>query len=119
MLESVLDGSYIGLVTSTPSDTASGDEVTASEYARQPWTVSYTQGDPTEATNTAEVEFPQATSSWGEVTHAVLFSAATGGTFLAYMELRDPNDIETPLPRTITSGDALRFSAGALVFEIQ
>lgn len=119
MLESVLEGTYIGLVTSQPSETAPGDEVDTNEYARQPWSAGYTQGDPTVAVNTATVEFPQAVTGWGTVTHAVLFTAATGGDFIAYMELRDPNDIETPLPKQVTSGDILRFPAESIVFELE
>lgn len=119
MLESVLEGTYIGLVTSTPTDTDPGTEVNAAEYARQPWTAGYTQGDPTVAVNTATVEFPQAVTGWGVVTHAVLFTAATGGDYLAHMELRDPNDIENPLPKQVTSGDILRFPAESIVFELE
>src|SRR5690554_4520304 len=93
-LEAVLEGTFIGLVTSTPTETSPGDEVTAAEYARQPWSVQYTQGDPTEATNDANVEFPGATSNWGTITYAVIFDAATGGNYIGRMEFRDPNDPE-------------------------
>lgn len=119
MLQSVLENTFIGLVTTTPTDTSPGTEVSAAEYARQSWSASYTQGDPTTATNTGTVEFPQAATNWGQVTHAVLFTAATGGDFIAYMELRDPNDIETPLPKAVTSGDILRFQAGTIIFELE
>jgi len=119
MLASVLENTFIGLVTTTPTDTSPGIEVSAAEYARQPWSASYTQGNPTTATNMGTVEFPQAVTNWGQVTHAVLFTAATGGVFIAYMELRDPNAIEAPLPKVVTSGDILRFQAGAITFELE
>lgn len=117
-LAAVLNGSFIGLTTSAPGETSAGSEVSASEYSRQSWTASYTQGDPTTATNTATVTFPQATSAWGTVTHAVLFSAATGGDYLGYMELRDPNNTSVALPKSVTSGDILRFLGSSLDFEI-
>lgn len=115
-LAAVLAGSYVGLVTSTPTDTNPGTEVSGGGYARQAWIPSYTQGNPTKAENSAAIEFPVATANWGTVTYAVVFDAATGGNYLGYLELRDPNDIQTPLSKTVTSGDILRFPAGSLVF---
>lgn len=114
-LRAVLEGSFIGLTTTTPTDTSPGTEVGAAEYARRPWTGQYTQGDPTWVTNAGPVEYPSATSSWGTVTHAVFFSAATGGEYLAYAELRDPNAPDNPLAKSVTSGDILRFATGALM----
>lgn len=117
-LEAALEGTYIALVTTTPTDTNPGTEVTAAEYARRPWTVGYTQGNPTEATNTNNVEFPGATSNWGMVSHAVVYDALTGGNYLGYMEFRDPNDTNAPLAKSVTSGDIVRFNTGTLIFRL-
>lgn len=117
-LRAILEGSYVGLVTTTPTDVAPGTEVSGGGYARQPWTATYTQGNPTEAGNAAAIEFPDATTNWGTVTYAVLFDALTAGNFLGYLELRDPNNVTVPLSKQVTSGDILRFPAGSLVYRI-
>lgn len=115
-LAAVLDGSFVGLATSTPTDGSPGTEVSGNGYARQSWAPAYTQGSPTEANNSSAVEFPAATAGWGTITYAMVFDAASGGNFLGYLELRDPNDTGTPLSKEVSSGDILRFPAGALVF---
>ena len=116
-LNVVLTGAYVALVTTTPTETAPGTEVSAGEYARQALgAFTVTQGDPTQAVNDAVIEFPAATSAWGTVTYAVLFDALSGGNYLGYLQLRDPNNTSNPLSKTVTSGDILRFTAGQLVF---
>ena len=117
-LRAVLDNSFVGLTTTTPTDTSPGTEVSAPEYSRRGWTPAYTQGTPSWATNSTAIEYPSATSSWGELSYAVFFTAAVGGTYLGYAELRDPNDPNTPLTKIVTSGDILRFAADALMYAL-
>ena len=54
--------------------------------------------------NTAAVEFPTATGSWGTVTHTAVLDAATSGNMLAENALT--------ASKTIGSGDVFRFQAG-------
>ena len=56
---------YVGLFTSDPTDAGSGTEVSGGSYAR----TAVTFGAPSNgtSTNSAAVEFPQATGSWGTV----------------------------------------------------
>lgn len=94
---------YVALYTSNPADDNSGTELSGSAYARTSatFTVSGNQ-----ATTSAAVEFPEATGSWGTVSHVAVFDASTGGNMLAYAALTTAKAIGT--------GDILRIPAGDL-----
>lgn len=93
---------YIALYTVAPTDSTAGTEVTGGSYARQAVTMTVT-GDT--ASNTASVEWPEATASWGTVVAAAIMDASTGGNIIAYGALT--------ANKTISSGDVFRFPAGA------
>lgn len=105
---------YVGLHTSASSDAAAGTEVSGGAYARQTAAFTVSGTSPTEASTTAAIEFPVATTSWGTVTYAGVYDALSGGNLLAYAQLTDPADFVTPLPKTIDAGDVFRISAGNL-----
>ena len=105
---------YVGLFTSTPSDSTAGTEVSGGSYARQSVAFSFTSGDPSSVTNTAQITFPTSTAAWGTVTHAGIYDALTYGNFLAYAELTLSSDFSTSNPKTIATGDIFRISAGNL-----
>lgn len=105
---------YVGVFTSASSDSAAGTEVSGNGYARQSVAFTVSGTSPTTASSSAAVEFPEATGSWGTVTYAGVFDALTGGNMLAHAQLTDPADFTTALPKTISSGDILRISAGNL-----
>lgn len=92
---------YLALFTSDPGETGSGTEVSGGSYARQ--TVAFTVVN-NQASNTAAVEFPTATASWGTITYAAIYDASTSGNLLAYGALTTS--------KTIASGDVLRVPAG-------
>ena len=92
---------YVALFTSDPGETGSGTEVSGGSYARQ--TVAFTVTG-NQASNTAAVEFPTATGSWGTITYAAVYDALSGGNLLAYGALTTS--------KTIASGDVLRIPAG-------
>jgi hypothetical protein len=94
---------YIGLFTAAPGEAGGGTEVSGGSYARQ--TVTFTVSGDT-ATNGADVEFSEATASWGTITHVAVFDAITGGNQIAYAALTTAKDID--------SGDLLRIPAGDL-----
>lgn len=96
---------YVGLFTVAPTDTGGGTEVNGTSYARQSaaFTVS---GTGTTATNSANIEYPAAGSSWGTVVAVALFDAVTAGNMLAWSDLTSS--------RTITSGDVFRIPASGL-----
>lgn len=95
---------YLALYTTDPTDADSGTEVSGNAYARQ----SITFGAPSNgvSTNTAAIEFPQATGSWGTVAYVGIRDASTAGNLLYH----------TPLDasKTIATGDVFRVAVGSL-----
>lgn len=96
---------YIALFTSNPDEDASGTEVSTSgtAYARQSATFTVSGN---EATNSAAIEFPTATASYGTVTHIGVYDAASAGNLIAYAALSTSKAIDT--------GDVLRLPANDL-----
>lgn len=95
---------YLALYTSDPTDADAGTEVSGNAYARQ----SITFGAPSNgvSTNSAAIEFPQATGSWGTVAYIGILDASTAGNLLFH----------TPLDasKTIATGDVFRMAIGSL-----
>ncbi|WP_052409536.1 phage tail fiber protein [Paraburkholderia oxyphila] len=75
---------YVALFTTNPTMPAGtgGVEVTGGSYVRQPITWTVSGSGPAVASNTALVQFPTATASWGTVTGAGIYDAATGGNLI-------------------------------------
>lgn len=94
---------YIGLFTSDPGEASGGTEVSGGSYVRE--AVTFTVSGDT-ATNSAAVEWPVATASWGTITHVAVYDALSGGNQIAYAALT--------ASKTIASGDVLRIPAGDL-----
>jgi hypothetical protein len=95
---------YVGLFTTDPTDGNTGSEVSGGSYARQILSVTTATGGI--VTSSADVTFPQATGSWGTVSHIGLLDALSSGNLLMH----------TPLTtsRLIESGDILKISTGNL-----
>jgi hypothetical protein len=95
---------YVALFTSNPTDTGSaGTEVSGGSYARTAATFSVS-GDT--ATNTAGIEFPAATASWGTISHIGIMDASSGGNMLVHAALSTA--------KTIADGDVFRIPTGDL-----
>lgn len=105
---------YVGLATATISDTTTGTTVTepsTGAYARVALTNDATNwpaaaGTPTAKKNGDVITFPEATASWGTVTHFFIADAATAGNILIYGQLSTQ--------KVIDSGDIPRFNAESL-----
>lgn len=95
---------YLALYTTDPTDADTGDEVTGNAYARQ----SITFGSPSNgvSTNTAAIEFPQATGSWGTVAYIGIRDASTAGNLLYHTAL--------DASKTIATGDVFKVAIGSL-----
>ena len=95
---------YVGLFTSDPTDAGSGTEVSGGSYAR----TAVTFGAPSNGvtTNSAAVEFPQATGSWGTVGWIGIHDAATSGNLLYHTAL--------DVSKVIDTGDIFKISTGNL-----
>jgi hypothetical protein len=83
---------YLAIHTTNPAEDNTGTEVSGSAYARQ--SVAFTVTTNT-ASNTAAVEFPTATGSWGTLTHVGVYDALTSGNLLAYAALTTNKIIDT------------------------
>lgn len=104
---------YLGAFTTATTDLGGGTEVSGNGYSRPTCpamtvTESTVEEDPSEAVNGADIFFPEATASWGEIGWVGVFTAAEGGDMIAHAVLDDP--------KTIGEGDVLRFLAGQLKF---
>jgi hypothetical protein len=95
---------YLALFTAAPSETGGGTEISGGGYARQ----AVTFGTPANGsmTNSAAIEFPTATASWGTAKAWGLFDAATSGNLVWY------GNIDTP--KELLAGDIYRINAGNL-----
>ena len=99
---------YVGLSTADPLDDATGlAEPSGNGYARV-----QTAGADWDAAvggaldNANDITFPQATGSWGTVTHFALFDAASAGNMLAHGAL--------DTSKAVNNGDTVKFASGDL-----
>lgn len=99
---------YVGLYTSNPDEGNTGTEISGGSYARQPLSVTTASGGV--VTSSADVTFPQATTSWGTISHIGLLDALTSGNLLMYTALTTS--------KVIDSGDVLKIATGSLTASI-
>jgi hypothetical protein len=96
---------YLALYTAAPGETGGGTEVTTSGTAYVRKAVAFTTTGNT-TSNTASVEFPTATASFGTVTHVGVFDAVSSGNLMAYATLSSS--------KAIATGDVFRVPTGDL-----
>lgn len=94
---------YIGLSTSTPDQDGTGvTEPGGGSYARVSMTNNTTNWVATspqpsdgsyQIENGTTIQFPDATASWGTITHFVIYDAATNGNLLAFGALDSAKDV--------------------------
>jgi len=106
---------YFGLLTSAPSDTGGGTEVSAGGYARSSLAVGITnfnrllvQGG--SMTNKVPVAFPRATANWGTITHVAVYDASSGGNLVWWQPLSSS--------KTINEDDTFTWAAGELSWSL-
>ena len=95
---------YVSLWTTDPTDAGSGTEVSGGSYARTAVTFGAPSGGV--STNSAAVEFPQATASWGTIGYIGINDASTSGNLLYHTAL--------DTSKTIDSGDIFKIASGNL-----
>jgi len=97
---------YVGLSTADPTDDASGiAEPSGNGYARvnhNAWDAAVSRA----TENTGTISFPEATGSWGTITHFFISDASSGGNMIAHGALS--------ASKTIGSGDNASFQDGAI-----
>lgn len=94
---------YLAVYTVAPGEGGGGTECSGTSYARQAVTMTVSGNT---ATNSANVEYPTAGSSWGTLVAVGIFDALSGGNLIAYGNLN--------ASKTIDTGDVFRVPAGDL-----
>lgn len=111
---------HIGLLTSAPSDSGGGTEVSGNNYSRVAVTSSLANWAGTQAaasttassgsggqtSNNAAITFPTPSGNWGTVSHFGIFDAASGGNLLFHGALT--------IAKTINQSDTVSFPAASL-----
>jgi hypothetical protein len=94
---------YVALYVGDPM--GSGTEVSTSgtAYSRQSGSFTISGGT---ATNSANIEYSAATTSWGTINYVAIYDASTGGNMLVSAALTSA--------KTIGSGDVLRIPTSQL-----
>jgi hypothetical protein len=94
---------YVALYVGDPM--GSGTEVSTSgtAYSRQSGSFTVSGGT---ATNSANIEYSAATSTWGSINYIAIFDASTGGNMLVSAALSSA--------KTIGTGDVLRIPTAQL-----
>lgn len=96
-------GLYVALYVGDPASGGTEVSTSGSAYSRQSAAFTITGGA---ATNTSQLQWSAATSSWGTITHVAIFDASTSGNRLV--------DAALSTSKTITTGDVLQIPAGDL-----
>ena len=86
---------YLALYKTNPTDSDTGAEVIGGGYARQQtsFTAPTQQSDKAVTGNATRIEFPTATSEWGEIAYFGIRDARTGGNLLVYGAFNKPINI--------------------------
>ena len=84
---------YVSLHTANPDEDASGSGLSGSAYARQAAT--FASPSKGVATTSGDINFPQATGSWGTVSHIGIWDASSSGNMLYYTALDASKTIAT------------------------
>ena len=95
---------YVSLHTADPTDAGTGTEVSGGSYARQ--SASFASPSNGASATDADITFPQATGSWGTVSHIGIWDALTTGNLLYHTQL--------DASKTIDVGDIFKIASGSL-----
>ncbi len=103
---------YFALFTAAPAESGGGTEASGGGYARVAvannntnFAAASSPGGVGTKLNATMIAFPQASGSWGTVTHFGIFDASSGGNLLISGALTTS--------RAVVSGDTPRFLANA------
>jgi len=101
---------YVALFTTDPTESGTGTEVSTSGtgYTRIQATFGTASGG--SISNSADITFPVATSSFGTVSHIGIYDAATAGNLLWHGALTTS--------KTVQSTDQFKISTGSLTITL-
>ncbi|NMC61668.1 MAG: hypothetical protein GYA55_00725 [SAR324 cluster bacterium] len=104
---------YVGLATGVSEAGVVTGEPSSGSYARVEVTNNATNFpnavDGSKSNGTA-ITFPEATGSWGTLTHVFISDASSGGNVLLYSELT--------VSKAVDTGDTVSFAIGSLTFNL-
>jgi len=89
-------------------------EVSGGGYARQAVTLTAASGGST--SNSTDIEFPEATASWGTITHAAIVDHASNTDWGTDVNVLVWGTLD--VAKTIDAGDIVRFKAGDITFTL-
>jgi hypothetical protein len=95
---------YVGLFTSDPTDAGTGTEVSGNAYTRKSTTFAAPSNGV--SVTSADIQFDQATGSWGTIGWFGILDASTSGNLLYHGALTTS--------KTIDTGDVFKIAAGSL-----
>ena len=84
---------FIALYTTDPTKEDIGAEVSEASYNRQP--ISMTVPVEGQSENSAQIDFAEATSNWGMVTHIGIRDQASDGNLMYFTAIDNPKNILT------------------------
>ena len=105
---------FLALSTADPLDTGAGvAEPSGGAYSRV--TITFVTAATRNVTQKAKVTFPQATASWGEISHYAIYDAVSGGNFLAHGTLNTAKTVVNGnTPSVATSEVVISYTAGEI-----
>lgn len=93
ILSDLFNGAYIAITTAAPTADTSGsglaEPATSVGYARSAASAGNFAVNARKITNQAYIYFPEATDSWGTITHMCVTSAKTGGDLRYFGALKN------------------------------
>lgn len=104
---------YVGLATGVTEAGVVSGEPSSGSYARvevENNTTNFPNASGGSKSNGTEITFPEATGSWGTLTHVFISDASSGGNVLLYSELTASKAVDT--------GDTVSFAVGSLTFTL-
>ena len=105
-----LSAVYVALVTTTPSDSAAGTEVSGGSYARVDSVVKWAAPSAGSVSTNAAITFPTASADWGTVVGFNLFDASSGGNRIGWGTFA--------VSKSVLSGDTASFASGQLTITL-
>lgn len=100
---------YLALYSVEPGESGGGTELSGGGYTRMQCPSFTIEGS--SATNSAEIQFPIATSNWSAPMYMGIIDASSGGNLLFYGELTNPV--------TVNANDTFKISTGSLVIALR
>lgn len=106
---------YVALYITDPGETGTaGTEVAGGGYAKKPVTFTVTASS---ASNSADVNFGQASASWGNVAYFAILDGSSGTAKVLFHGALE-NGSGVPTTFAVNNGDTFKFPASSLTISL-